>query len=395
MSSISSMGTRPVLGWALAGLVVASGIGVHLLLDGGAEDFAIQTAILLTGLVGAFLVGKRPRHPVSWLLVSAAAAGLIAGLGSWAFESLGVESADDLSPLTWLAFYVSAPGWFAFIFIMLGAIPLLFPTGRPPSPRWNWVLWAGIPIYLLYVTLWVLQEQFCDAQTGFCIGPNPIGVAGVTNPEEHPVLYLLLACALGALVSMVVRFRRSGGVERQQIKALLFTVTFFFLAIIAVDLIATGVLDLEEPEWFFLVWSTLWVSVPLSIALAILRYRLYEIDRIVSRTVAYALVVALLAVVFAGGILGVQTVLPASDSLAVAGSTLAVAALFNPLRKRVRALVDHKFNRSAYDAEQVVESFSARLQDSVDLDSVSAEMTGVVSTVFQPAGLALWLRDSS
>ena len=383
--------TRPLLGWALLVLFLPLWGVILVLMGEFTEDAWIFVSIMLTGVVGVFLVARRSRHPVSWLLVGTALAGTLA-----AFSAAMEPSAQsaELTAVELVAIYVGAPAWFAFIFLAVGAIPLLFPTGTPPSPRWRWVWWAGVPLYVLYVALWVIQEQFCGLETKLCFA-NPIGVTGATNPEQGPVPYLLFVCVLGAVASMVVRFRRSGGVERQQLKALLYTVSVFALSVVLVDLVGAGLLGLEEPAWFDLIWGILWLAIPISIAVAILRYRLYEIDRIVSRTVTFAVVAAVLAGVFAGGVVLFHRVLPFQNDLAVAVSTLAVAGLFNPLRRRVQGSVEHRFNRSRYDAERVIGDLAGRLRHSVAVDDLAADLEQVLAQTLQPVSASVWIKADS
>lgn len=391
MSTAAPISPGSVWGWVLLGLFLPSWVFILVVMGEFDENTWIFVSVMLTGVVGTFLVAKLPRHPVSWLLTGTALAGTLS-----AFSSAMEPTAEttELTGLELAAMYLGAPAWFAFIFLTVAAIPLLFPTGASPSPRWRWVMWLGIPLYLLFAMLWVIQERFCSGELDLCFS-NPIGMAGVTNPEQGPVLYLLFGCALGAVASMVVRFRRSQDVERQQLKALLYTVSVFASAIVLVDIVGTELLGLKEPAWFGPVWGLLWVAIPVSIALAITRYRLYEIDRIVSRTVTYALVAAVSAAVFAGGVVLFHRVLPFQNDLAVAASTLAVAGLFNPLRRRVRGLVERRFNRSRYDAERVVGDLAGRLRESAAVDELATELQRVLNQTLQPRTVSVWIKGRS
>jgi hypothetical protein len=192
--------------------------------------------------------------------------------------------------------------------------------------------------------------------------------------------------AIPATLSVIGRFRRAGFVERQQIKWLLAATCVFALAYIAG---ATF-----EDEWAWWVVSLAMASIPLAILLAVLRYRLYEIDRIISRTVAYVIVIALLGAVYMGGLAAMTSFLPAESPLAVAGSTLAAAAAFNPVRKRVQDWVDRRFNRSRYNAEKVMQGFAGSLQGQVDSEGLVDGWVGVVSATMQPASVAVWVRES-
>jgi hypothetical protein len=187
-----------------------------------------------------------------------------------------------------------------------------------------------------------------------------------------------------ATVSVVARFRRAGFVERQQIKWLLAATCVFAVAYIAGAVTAY--------EWVWWIVGVAMASIPLSILLAVLRYRLYEVDRIISRTVAYLIVIALLSAVYLGGLSAMTSLLPAESPLAVASSTLAVAALFNPIRRRVQGWVDRRFNRSRYDAKKVMERFAGSLQGQVDGEDLVEGWVEVVSRTMQPASVAVWVR---
>jgi hypothetical protein len=278
---------------------------------------------------------------------------------------------------------------------LLAALLLLFPTGRLPSPRWGWWLWiAGIG-NLLYILshLWywplrgpyLLRLEYSD----------PAGLPGVlftVGAAAGPV------AVVAAGVSVLVRFRRARGVERQQIKWLLYAVLTAILGypVLAVAMTALG--STSELAGDVSV-SLLVAPVPLAMGLAILRFRLYDIDRLINRTLVYGLLTAMLAAVYAAVVLalgqlfgGIGTEPP---SWAVAGATLAVAALFQPARRRIQQAVDRRFNRRKYNAARTVEAFAVRLRNEVDLDSLSAELVVVVDKTMQPTSVSLWLRPSA
>ncbi|HEU4750199.1 MAG TPA: hypothetical protein VFT54_04000 [Acidimicrobiia bacterium] len=381
-------------------MIVLLGGGMLLARGPGDEtDLGILFAILLVGLISGLLVAKRPDHRISWLLTGAALAGGIAGLSAQALPS-------GLTELSWwqatLAI-ISGPAWYALLLIVLVLIPLLFPTGAPPSSRWRWVGWIGGGSTAVFSALWALQERFCtdSGESGNCLSQadNPIGITGLTNPEESVIggfLYVgLLLGAVAALISLLIRFRRSGAVERQQMKWVGFSIGLFLTETLAVEVLWIDVLGQPESPVFAIIQQILWVAIPTSIAIAILRYRLYEIDRIVSRTVSYALIAVVLASVYAGGVIGLQALIPDVGDLAIAASTLAAVALFSPLRRRIQGWVDRRFNRRRYDAERVVEAFSSRLRDAVDLASVTADLRDVVTRTVEPVVATLWLRDTA
>jgi hypothetical protein len=227
--------------------------------------------------------------------------------------------------------------------------------------------------------------------------PNPVGVAGAPDPETGALGAVLLgvlgACMVASVVSVVLRFRRSQGVERQQLKWFTYAAALMLLAqLVTMTVLPEGVVS-------DVLFGLSIAFVPIAAGVAILRYRLYDIDRLINRTLVYAAVTAVLGAVYAGLVLalgwlfgGVGGELP---SWAVAGATLAVAALFQPARRRVQALVDRRFNRRRYDAARTVEAFSARLRDQIDLDTLSAELLAGVEQTVEPTTVSLWLRPSA
>jgi hypothetical protein len=202
---------------------------------------------------------------------------------------------------------------------------------------------------------------------------------------------LMLACVAAALFGAIGRFRRSADIERQQIKVFAGGLAVAVVSVLLNLVLYESGLELLANIVFTLVVLTL-VS---SIAVAVLRYRLYDFGRVIRRTVTYGLVSVVLAGIYVGSVLGLQTVLGSADPLAVAASTLAAAAMFQPVRRRVQGFVDRRFDRTRYDAARVVEGFSTRLRDSVDLDGLEADLAGVVASTLRPAGVGLWVRDKS
>jgi hypothetical protein len=349
-----------------------------------------QLGFVLFGWFGALIVSRRPSHPIGWLLC---AFGLANGLAAFASEyaTYGLVSTPGAAPgagaLAWVTSWL-----FAVDLALLTALLLLFPSGRPPSPRWRWVLWlASVGNGLVVIgalALWPLRG---------------VALLRTDGPEQGGVLAALgtvgflaaLAALLVAGASLVVRFRRASGVERQQLKWLLYAV--------AIAILGTPLLSLapsRTPELVVDLASALLIAlIPVAVGLAILRYRLYDIDRIISRTISYGLLTGLLACVYAlvvlvlGLLFGGLGAEP--PSWAIAAATLVVAALFQPLRRRIQSGVDRRFNRRRYDAARTIEAFSARLRQEVDLDTLSAELLAVVDQTMQPTTASLWLRPSA
>jgi hypothetical protein len=339
-------------------------------------------------IVGAAIVRHQPRHPIGWILIGS---GLGAGLTKFTIEyaEYALVTKPGTVPLGVAAAWVSDWVW------TTGAIPLLtfglllFPDGHLPSRRWRPVAWlAGATMAMFTIGSAIHPEPLFNHPTI----ANPVGIhAG------RPLLQVLaslsqlclLVVVISAAASILVRFRRARGLERQQLKWLAYAVV-----------VATVALLLASREWAG--WAIAQVVaglavgfIPVAIGIAILRYRLFDIDRLISRTLVYGLLTALLAGVYATGVFVVGRLLdPATgdSALAVAASTLAVAALFQPARRRFQRLVDRRFNRSRYDAARTVEAFSGRLREEIDLDSLSAELLAVVHQTVQPAQASLWLR---
>jgi hypothetical protein len=271
-------------------------------------------------------------------------------------------------------------------------LPLYFPTGRLLSRRWRPILWAGIG-YLVFAILGnVLQPGPVEWLPGAAPAPNPVVYLPAAKPLLDVILGLSAPCFLvgvgGAIAALVVRFRRSRGIERQQLK--------WFTYAAALAPLSSLAYEVARPIWPVLLALTL-PPVPISIGIAILRYRLYEIDRIINRTLVYGLLTVLLGLGYAAGsLLFVLVAGVGSDppSWLVAAATLAAAAVFRPARRRIQAAVDRRFNRRRHDAARTIEAFSARLRDEVDLDTLSAELLAVADQTMEPTVLSLWLRPS-
>jgi hypothetical protein len=395
-TTAGSRETRPLLGVAIF-LVVVGLLWVPTAAGDSTvgADTGIAFAIVLVAAIGGFLVARRPNHPISWLMAAAALTGGLAGLSAQAIP----PGTTEMSLRRTMLAVISGPTWFLLLGLILVAIPILFPTGLPPTPKWRWVLWAALVNWAAMSLLFIFQERFCTAWEDGCLSyvPNPIGIDGVVNPEESALgglLYgTLVIASLAAMASLVVRYRRSIGAERLQIKWVLLSIGLFSLVTIAIDVVWIDILGRPEPAGIFLwVDQIIWVMIPASIAVAILRYRLYEIDRIISRTLTYAVVVGLLAVVVLGLIASMTLFLPSDDPLAVAVATLAVFVLFNPVRHRVQRWVDRRFNRSRYDSARVIDQFSASLQDRVDIEGIVDDWVDLVEETMQPTSVGVWVR---
>jgi hypothetical protein len=280
--------------------------------------------------------------------------------------------------------------------VVLTFVPLLFPDGRLPSPRWRPVAWLSVvPIALLCgpiaILHWPLRgPALVDPQTFNT--PTP-GALAVLSPL---VGSLMLLCGLACALALLLRFRRARGVERQQLKWFVFAAAVTFIAWWGLDQLGAHGVQLGLAGVLTVFLSA---AIPAAAGIAIVRYRLYDIDRIINRTLVYGLLTALLGAGYAGAVLVLGQVFGGigaePPSWAVAGVTLAVAALFQPARRRIQQAVDRRFNRRRHDAAKTIEAFSSRLRDDIDLDSLSAELVAVADQTMEPTTLSLWLRPPS
>jgi hypothetical protein len=337
--------------------------------------------------VGALILSRRPHNAIGWLCWTM---GAVVCFGSVGFEAAIRVASDPVSRPVALMLLVGSG---TFLLSLLGLLPLLalvFPTGRLPSRRWRPAVWVFAGGLVLYLGLEVLQP----GPMGDGLPANPLGVgwAGRLLERIGPVLGLLFSVfVVLVLVSVMLRFRRARGDERQQLKW--FT---FAAALTAMLPPLTGLAERAAPLVGAGFFSLVVVMLPAAIGVAILKYRLYDIDRVINRTLVYGLLTALLAGVYAGVVLVLGQLFGGigekAPSWTVATATLAVAALFQPARRRIQQAVDRRFNRRRYDMAKTVEAFSARLRDEVDLDTLSAELLAVVDQTVQPARTSLWLR---
>ncbi len=362
-------------------------------------DLTLLAAVLTYLVVGVLLVARRPSERIGWIFAGSASLMLV-GASAANYWGGAIVEGEPMTVAQTAAVWVSA--WYfpvAFAGITIFTF-LLFPTGSPPTPRWAAVGWiAGVAVIGLAV-LYSLDEKVCSASEAACLtgeaptAQNPLGVLAHGTVEAVGGVFFLLEslAALAALASVVVRYRRSGGIERAQLK------WFTFAAAMMILFLAVGsvldLLDATVEQRTVPILAAALALIPVSVGIALFRYRLYDIDRIINRTLVYGFVVGLLAAVYTGAVVALQLVLPERNDLAVAASTLAVAALFNPLRRRVQRFVDRRFYRSRYDAQRVVEEFSARLRDEVDVETLTADWVGVVQETVQPESVAVWVRNS-
>ncbi|HEX2160062.1 MAG TPA: hypothetical protein VHS79_24235 [Actinomycetes bacterium] len=338
-----------------------------------------------TATVGALVASRRPRHPVGWLLLAFGLSLSAAGV-ALAYANYGVAEPD--APAAGLvALYV--PATIVTGITCNGFILLLTPTGSLPSSRWRW--WAGIiaatPVALLLAV--ALFPRRDDRLVQALRSPLDLdALDGGLLIAYRAAFAVTIAVVIVATASLVGRFRRARGIERQQLRWVAFgTVLVALLAMVHLTALALGAYALAP-----VVGGLNPPILSAAIGAAVLRYRLYDLDRIISRTLAYGLLTLLLAGAYAVVALGLGQLLGQDSSLAVAGATLAVAAVFQPARRRIQAVVDRRFNRRRYNTARTMAAFSARLRDHTDLDTLTSEVLEVVDQTMQPTRASLWLR---
>ena len=346
------------------------------------------------GVVGLVVAWRKPGNPLGWCLAGLAVTAALDQDGSF-YAIADYRLRHGTLPLGWVAMLVQ-PSW-AILIVLIGLAVLIFPDGTPPSPRLRWVLW----LYLAMGLVWMVTAYglTVDAIVRHDIrvdsGGNLLALDnGPSSPGWWNVLQNVLLAALGlsmllSLAGQVASYRRSSGERRQQLKWLLGGFATALAGVVLAIALGSG------PGFWQVVGHVAVLAifaVPVSMGVAILRYRLYDIDRIISRTLAYAIITGLLVGVYAGLVLLATGVFQFHGTAAVAASTLVAAALFTPVRGRVQRLVDRRFNRARYDAERTVSEFAARLKDAVDLDTVREDLAGVVQTALEPAHVAVWTR---
>ena len=359
-----------------------------------ASLLATSVAVLSPVTVGVMLVIRLPRNLIGWLLLLS---GLSLALNVGA-SSLIDDPSNGIPGAVWIALLAQIT--FLPFVVGLGLyVPLLYPSGHLPSPRWRPVAVLGL-LALMFGTIKNLLLPFPEGTYAPAI-QNPLAVGGtaadlVSLLDVATTLIGVIALPLVA-ASLVIRYRRASGIERQQLKWLA------YVAAIVVPALVVGIVTSSETSGTLgTVSNVAWLVglfgfglLPVAIGVAVLRYRLYEIDRIISRTIGWATVTGLLVVVFSVAILLFQAVLApltGGNTVAVAASTLLAAALFQPLRRRVQIRVDRRFNRARYDAERIVAAFAGRLRDEVDLGQLRTEITAAADHTVQPVSVSLWLR---
>lgn len=360
--------------------------------------------VLLAFPVAAVLILRsQPRNRIGWLLMAIALVWAVCGSAADAYARLGVSNDPEALPGAGVAALLSALVWAPGIGLMGTFLLLLFPDGRLPSRRWRPVAWiSGIVITSVIITL--------------ALSPDKLEVGGAPNlqnplgwEQARPVLHvlqtvllpLLPICVTACAMALVLRFRRSSGVERLQLKWLATaaaTVAGFYLLNIAAGVLTGALFGGQQPAWMDVLDSLsflAFICIPAAIGVAVLKHRLYDIDVVVNRTLVYGALTLTLAASYIGSVLLLQLLLnplTSQSDLAVAGSTLLVAALFRPARRGIQSAVDRHFYRSRYDAGLTLDAFASRLRHELDLDAVGADLRGTVDEAMRPTHVSLWIR---
>jgi hypothetical protein len=405
---VGGTGTRAAswLAWSLVALSLALLLGgialsraasstVPDLPFGGETDDGSVIANLVTllpfSVVGAIIASRQPRNAIGWLFCSV---GVTIGLNSFAGDYAEFWLASGFGPdsLGETAAWLSSWLWILLVYVPMSFLLLLFPDGRLPSPRWRPVAWGvalgtagGVVGYALRAGPLV---DFPHIANPYGVDGPVVGVVGVAGS------IVAAGSMVASAVSLIVRLRRAGSVERQQIKWLAYGG-----AVMVGILGAGGLITLWSVPASIVVMSVSLLGLPVFTGIAIVRYRLYDIDLLINRTLVYGALTAMLVLVYLGGVVLLQylfrTLAGEESQLAIVASTLAIAALFEPLRRRVQVFIDRRFYRRKYDARKTLEAFSTKLRDETDLDALNDDLVGVVRDTMQPAYASLWLRPET
>ena len=414
------------LAWSLAGLSVAmfaASIALYVFArstqvpsGSGASrtviDLLIGVPFLVFPIVGALIASRRPHNSIGWICLTFGFLWMLLSL----FDFYGVYGLAKPGSIPFpVAIYALGQWlWVPTVGLLAIYLVLLFPDGRLPSRRWAPLAWlSGAVIVLESVTQGLLPGPLPDSGGV----RNPFGLEGQTWVADatNAILVPFLVCILASAMSLILRYRRSGGEVRQQIKWIALAASLLGLVFVSV-MVSSVILFFAAPqtwertadtppvllELLFYVMLLSFTGVPVAVGFAVLKYRLYNIDLLINRTLVYGALTATLALIYFGGVAMLQAILSAltgqmeqQSQLAVVVSTLAIAALFNPLRGRIQSFIDRRFYRRKYDARKTLETFSTRLRDETDLEALSDELVGVTRETMQPSHVALWLRPDT
>ena len=369
------------LAWALWLAIVGTFLGLvasgATAEDGEGSAIAYTVFVVAFATVGALVTSRQPRNPIGWILLGA----------GFAFTMGGLSEGAGTTLLTWIGTWIFIAGMGPAITFGL----LLFPDGGLPSPRWRPVArLAAAAVALFVVGIGLEPGRFEGTRIENAFGLDAVpGLPGAMATAGAIALALAIA---GSIASLFARFRRACSIERQQLKWLTYAAAILGVALLAASVVGAVVEGERGVDLTNLIVTLGLAAVPVAMGIAILRHRLYDIDVVINRTLVYGALTATLAAAYLGSVLLIGLAVGDSD-VAVAASTLAVAALFRPARARIQAAVDRRFYRRRYDAAHTLETFSTRLRDELDLEALGADLRGVVRDTVQPAHVSLWLRS--
>jgi MFS family permease len=360
------------------------------------SNYSSVTLALLAlafSVVGAIIASRQPRNAIGWLFCSV---GVTIGLSSFAgdYAEFWLASGFGMGALGETAAWFSSWSWTLLVFVPTSFLLLLFPDGRLPSPRWRPVAWCAALGLIGFLSGYTLEPGPLE---DFPRMMNPYGVDSlILDAVAIAGAILASASMVASAISLIVRMRRAGWAERQQIKWLAYGG-----AVVVGAVFIGGVIAVWIGEWGISLISIGLLGVPIFTGVAIARYRLYDIDIVINRTLVYGTLTAALVAVYFGGVATLQALFRTltdqeqQPQLAIVVSTLAIAALFDPLRRRIQSFIDRRFYRSKYNAQKTLEAFSSKLRDETDLEALSGNLEGVVRGAMQPAHVSLWLRPET
>jgi hypothetical protein len=393
------------LAWVVCGIIILGSI-FNMVRDISQQNIATGLlewiAYLLEllwpvefAVLAALILSRQPQNAIGWLLMVPALLVVVYSLPGINIDGVTVPPPNPSNSFL-LAVWFNQWAWILFIFPIL-LIPLLFPSGRPPSPRWRWVVIYALVLVAIFIFLASLAQNFQSTTHGWFV-PNPVGFIPNTSFVELIISIWqmgLVALTVLCVFSLFVRFRRAAAVEREQIKWLLYA-CFLFAIVYGFRFFVSDESSII-PLWNVLFYLLI-LMVPAAIAIAILRYRLWDIDVIIRKTLVYGALTAAMALVFFGGVTLLQSLFQAisgqQSAISIVISTLVIAALFNPLRTRIQNGIDRRFYRKKYNAEQTLARFAGVARDETDIDQLCAELLAVVDESMQPAQVSLWLKPT-
>jgi hypothetical protein len=413
------------LAWSLAGLSVVVFVPLVVMYVlarsaqspgnwvtvGTVSDMVSFLPFLAFPLVGALVASRRPRNPIGWICLADGLLWILLSMTD-SYSIYGVAKPGSVPFPVAIGTLGNQWLWVPTVGLLGIYLLLLFPDGRLPSRRWRPLAWLSGAVLVLESLTEGLAPGPLENQGGV---PNPFGLEGLPWLADAALvlLPLLPLCILASAVSLVLRYRRSGGEQREQIKWIAFAASvaglLYLIAIVspfifAPEIVSGGGSLPPPPLWVELLFSVAvlgFAGVPVAIGFAVLRYRLYDIDVVINRTLVYGSLTAMLTLIYFGGVATMQAIFRAitdqeeQPQLAIVVSTLVIALLFTPLRRRIQSFIDRRFYRRKYDARKTLAAFSAKLRDETDLDALSDDLVGVVRETMQPSHISLWLRPDS